>query len=127
MIDYIKMICSGFLDNLDFSDAVFGEVMSVFPVSIRLSDKLILNENQIVLSNRVVDSVIEVTENPSCPENPSNNLDFKKRKKYIVYNGLRVGESVIMIKAFGGQLYFVIDKMAKGTMGADARKGAGKL
>jgi len=124
LIDYIKMICSGFLDNLDFSDVVLGEVLSVSPVSIRVSDKLVLNENQVVLSDKVTDYVVEITENPLCPENPSNDSDFKRRKKYILYNGLKVGESVIMIKAFGGQMYFVIDRTARGT---NKTKGANKV
>ena len=35
----------------------------------------------------------------------------KERKKYIVYDSLKVGDSVILARAAGGQKYFVIDRV----------------
>lgn len=114
MIDYIKLICSGLIDNFDFSDAVIGEVVSVNPLSFKISDKLIIGENQTELSRNVMDYIEEATDNPMYPDDVSNDEDFKRRIKRIVYNRLNVGETVILIKSFGGQRYFVLDRVRSG-------------
>lgn len=112
MVEYIKEICLQALDSLTFSDIVFGEVVSEKPVSVRISDKLILNEEQLVFSRNVTDFVFEERRNPLFPDNISlENEDFEKREKVIVYNHLKAGEKVILIKAFGGQLYFIADRV----------------
>lgn len=114
MIDYIKLICSGLIDTFDFSDAVIGEVISVNPLSFKISDKLIISENQTELSRNVMDYIEEATDNPMYPDDVSNEDDFKRRVKRIVYNRLNIGETVILIKSFGGQRYFVLDRVRSG-------------
>ncbi len=111
MVDYIKQICFDMIGEISFSDIVFGTVISIEPITVKISDKLILNENQLVLSRNVSDFTAEFTENPEFSDNPSNPEDFKKRKKYIVYNSLKAGEKVIMTKAMGGQLYFIMERV----------------
>lgn len=110
MIDGIKKICSDMLSETVFSDAVIGVVESVNPLTVKVSDKIILNEEQIVLSRNAVNFTAEINESPLFPEDPSNDTDFANRKKVIVYNSLKKGEKVIMAKVSGGQLYFVIDR-----------------
>ena len=111
MIDYIKQICFDLISEISFSDIVFGTVISQNPLTVKISDNLILNENQIVLSRNVSDFTLEAVSNPEFPEDVSNISDFKKRNIYIIYNRLKEGEKVIMTKAYGGQTYFIIDRV----------------
>ncbi len=111
MIDCIKKICFEMIGEMVFSDTVLGVVESVNPLSVKISDKIILREEQMILSRNVSDFVFELTENPLFPENVLNESDFKRRKKYIVYNGLKEGERIILAKADGGQVYFIIDRV----------------
>lgn len=112
MVEYIKEICLQALENLTFSDIVFGEVISENPISVKISDRLILNEEQLIFSRNVTDFVFEERRKPLFPNDISlENEDFEKREKVIVYNHLKAGEKVILIKAFGGQLYFIADRV----------------
>lgn len=112
MVEYIKEICLQAIETLTFSDFVFGEVISENPISVKISDKLILNESQLIFSKNVTDFVFEQTREPLFPNDISlDNEDFKKREKVIVYNHLKAGEKVVLIKAFGGQLYFIVDRV----------------
>jgi hypothetical protein len=41
----------------------------------------------------------------------SHNHDYKGRKKFLVHNGLKVGEEVILLRAQGGQRFIVLDRV----------------
>ena len=110
MIDGVKRICFDMIGEMVFSDTVLGVVESDCPLSVRVSDKIILREEQMILSRNVSDFIFEATVNPVFPDDISNDEDFKKRKKYAVYNRLKKGERVILAKAEGGQVYFIIDR-----------------
>ncbi|MBO5098761.1 MAG: DUF2577 domain-containing protein [Clostridia bacterium] len=96
---------------MDFSDIVFGEVLSQEPLTIKISDKIILNQNQIILSKNVSNHYLQINDNPKYLNNPNNEYDFSNKKNIIVYNYLKTGEKVMLIKAVGGQSYFVIDRV----------------
>jgi len=113
LIDYIKKICFDMLGEMVFSDTVLGTVESVNPLSVKISDKIILRKEQMILSRNVSDFIFEITVDPLFPEDVSNQTDFKKRKKCFVYNSLKKGERVILAKADGGQVYFVIDRFSE--------------
>ncbi|MCI8806297.1 MAG: DUF2577 domain-containing protein [Clostridiales bacterium] len=110
MIDCVKKICFDMIGEMVFSDTVLGVVETASPLSVRVSDKIILREGQMILSRNVSDFIFEITINPMFPDDISNDDDFKKRKKYVVYNSLKKGEKVILAKADGGQVYFIIDR-----------------
>jgi hypothetical protein len=40
--------------------------------------------------------------------------EIKGRKKFMVYNALKVGEEVILMQSSGGQKYIVLDRIGKG-------------
>lgn len=113
LVDYIKEICFNMLEEIVFSDTVLGTVLSTSPISIKLSDKIILSENQLILSQRVSDFILEINSCPEFPDDISNKEDFSKRTKCKVYNSLKQDEQVIMAKTLGGQLYFVLDRAYK--------------
>lgn len=114
MIDYIKHICFELINSLDFSDFVIGKVISTNPIQIKISDKVILNENQIILTRNVSDFVTEQTQNPENYTDVSNDNDYKKRIKVTTYNRLEAGEMVAIIKDHSGQRFLVIDRVSGG-------------
>lgn len=105
---------------MHLSDFVLGVVMSESPLLIRIDDKRELDEDFLILSDNVRDYAVDIevlhtTENRSggggYAEFASHNHGYAGRKKIIVYNGLKVGEQVIMIRQSGGQLFYVADRV----------------
>lgn len=99
---------------------VFGEVISANPLQIRVEQKLELPAEFFVLTRAVTDhyvdmSVSHVTENRAggsgYAEFQSHNHDYIGRKKFMVHNGLQVGEQVILLQVQGGQKYIVLDRV----------------
>lgn len=99
---------------------VFGEVISANPLQIRVEQKLELPAEFFVLTRAVTDhyvdmSVSHVTENRAggtgYAEFQSHNHDYTGRKKFMVHNGLQVGEQVILLQVQGGQKYVVLDRV----------------
>ena len=107
------------------SDIVFGKVINENPLKIKVDQKLILTEKQLVLSRDVTDYEIEMEPTPSHLTETSSGgsgessfashtHEYKGRKKFKVYNALKTDEKVIMARMYGGQQYIVIDRIGKG-------------
>lgn len=104
--DFVKVIKKIAVDAINASkptDVVFGKVISETPLKIKVDQKLILTERQLVLARDLTDYEIEMEMEP-----------YEGRKKFRVYNALKNDEKVIMIQVSGGQKYIVIDRIGKG-------------
>ena len=86
------------------SDFVFGTVISESPLKIQVDQKLILTEEFVVLTSNVMDYKVK-----ACMYAIGGS---EGEKQYItIYNGLKTGDEVIMLKNQGGQRYVVLDKI----------------
>ena len=124
----------------------YGTVSSVEPLQIMADQKLPLDEMQLELCSAVQDCWLDVeicthTENDafmngkhthaisdtytgggSCD---NGNLDtthkhsIKGRKKLRIYNGLQVGERVLLLRWPGGQKYLVLDRVSPAVTKGD--------
>lgn len=131
--DLVKLIKKAAVEAVKASspaNMIFGKVISEAPLKIKVDQKLILTEAQLVLARDVTDYEIEMepsldgspyfhlTENRSGgsgdPAFASHNHEYKGRKKFLVYNALKNGEEVILMQIAGGQKYIVIDRIGKG-------------
>ena len=116
MSDIIRSIRKVVLDAVNaqkLTDIVYGTVESVSPLKIRVDQKLLLEQEQLKLTRAVMDyevdmTVDHVTEPTTCTSSHSH--EYKGRKKFLIHNGLVVGDKVTMIRAHGGQQYLIIDK-----------------
>ncbi|WP_312340269.1 DUF2577 domain-containing protein [Anaerospora hongkongensis] len=99
---------------------VYGEVMTVEPLTIQVEQKLTLPAEFFKLTKAVTDHYVDitvshVTENRAGGSGSaayaSHNHDYQGRKKMMVHNGLQVGEQVILIQAQGGQDFIVLDRV----------------
>lgn len=122
MSDIIRGIRKVVLDAVNaqkLTDIVYGTVESIAPLKVRIDQKLLLEQEQIKLTRAVMDYEVEMTvdhktENRSGGGGDaafeSHNHEYKGRKKFLIHNGLIVGDKVTMIRAHGGQQYLIIDK-----------------
>lgn len=126
MTDILKQfqgIVLGVLNAQKLCTIVYGTVISLEPLEVKVDQKLTLKKEQLKLTRAVMDyevdmTVDHLTENRSGGGGDasfeSHNHEYKGRKKFLIHNGLVVGDKVTMIRAHGGQQYIIIDKEVGG-------------
>lgn len=119
MNDFVKLMKKTAVEAVNASkpaNMVFGEVISVSPLKIKIDQKLILTSAQLVLSRHVTDYRLSVTmDHLTEKDTPTGHLhEVKGVKTLLVHNALKVGEEVILMQLSGGQKYIVIDRIGKG-------------
>lgn len=97
----------------------YGEVITTSPLSILIEQKMTLPAGFFILTRAVTDHYVDmtvshVTENRAggggYAQYESHNHDYSGRKKFMVHNGLQVGEQVLLLRIQGGQKYIVLDR-----------------
>ena len=125
MPEFISLIKKAAIDAYEQAspmDALTGKVESTEPVSIRISEKIILNADRLILTKNVTDHYItaevnHITGYTACGDG-SHSHSYSGTKKYFVKNGLKNGDRVLLIRCGGGQTYIVLEKL--GGDGDDA-------
>ena len=111
----LKSLVAQTVRGMNPSDFILGEVISEAPLVIRVGENE-LDEDFLILSDNVRDFEVDIEVNHitekragggGYAEYASHDHDYKGRKKIIIYNGLKIGEKVVMIQQSGGQLFFV--------------------
>lgn len=125
--DFVKLMKKAAVEAVNASkpaNMVFGKVISVAPLKVKVDQKLILTTAQLVLSRNVTDYEVEME--PSLNKAPSSHWteeteggtvhkhEIKGKKKFMIYNALKVDEEVILMQMSGGQKYIIIDRIGKG-------------
>lgn len=131
--DFIKLIKKTALEAFTASkpaNIVFGKVISVEPLKIKVDQKLILTSAQLVLSENVTDHKVKVTVDYKTEDNThthsisvtegsgsasdvTHNHKIKGETEITVHNALKKDETVILMQVSGGQKYIVIDRIGK--------------
>lgn len=93
----LKMLNDRGGNDSDYSDIVFGTVISTSPLKIQISNQMVLTDAFLNLSREVTDYWIKVK------------IDGEK-KKVKVLNALKDGDGVTMIRQDGGQQFYVLEK-----------------
>lgn len=112
----LKSLVAQTVRGMNPSDFVLGEVISEAPLVIRVGENE-LDEDFLILSDNVRDFEVDIEVNHitekragggGYAEYASHDHDYKGRKKIIIYNGLKIGEKVVMIQQSGGQLFLLL-------------------
>lgn len=98
----------------------FGEVISKSPLNINVEQKMVLGENQLILSRNVTDFVTMIsvsweTEDKEGGEEETASETHAHRisgqKQIVVHNALETGDEVILIRQQEGQKFIVLDRI----------------
>ncbi|MCM1055222.1 MAG: DUF2577 domain-containing protein [Bacteroides sp.] len=136
--EFVKVIKKAAVDAVKAEKPVevcFGSVIGTSPLKILVEQKLVLGAEQLVLTKAVTDhwadiEVSHFTENDSfmpplhthiTPLGPTDGGDldtkhkhgYKGRKRIKIYNGLRTGEKVLLIRFDKGQRFVVLDRVSE--------------
>lgn len=105
---------------------VYGKVISTSPLRINVEQKMTLTSAQLVLTRNVTDYKAKISfDNPGIKqvfttwdmgetvESSPSKIAFKAATKHdiTIYNGLVVGDEVVMVQMQGSQKYIVLDKV----------------
>lgn len=98
ILQTFKKIAIDAITAQKLTNIVHGTVVNTNPLQVQIDQKLILNEAHLQLTRAVEDHEVEMS------------IDNGAKQIYTVYNGLKQGDKVTMIRAHGGQQYLIIDK-----------------
>lgn len=119
-----KKIIQQTIEAGNLADYTIGIVKTISPLSIQIEQKDIITEEFLILTDAVRDYDVDIevshtTENAAGgsgdAQYESHNHGYKGRKKIRVYNGLKTGESVIMLRQAGGQEFCVLSRVFNHT------------
>ena len=126
--DFVKVIKKSAIEAVNNSkpaDIFYGTVQSISPLTIFIDQKLILSEKFLIIPESLTDYETEISfDDPSVKqvfttwnmeetsESTPSKISFKEKIKHkiTVYNSLKVGEKVILLRQQGGQKYMVLDR-----------------
>ena len=99
---------------------VLGKVAASNPLKISVDQKLTLTQEQLLLTDAVCDYEVEMTVDHNTDYSAGGSGDdafashchkYSGIKKYTVHNGLKLGESVVLLRCDGGQRFIVLDRL----------------
>ncbi|OUQ56325.1 hypothetical protein B5E58_10785 [Tyzzerella sp. An114] len=126
--DFVKVIKKSAIEavkNSKPTDIFYGTVQSISPLTIFIDQKLILSEKFLIIPESLTDYETEISFDDSSikqvfttwdmeetSESSPSKISFKEKIKHkiTVYNGLKAGEAVILLRQQGGQKYMVLDR-----------------
>lgn len=124
LLEIIKTAAVDAVNAEQDCDYCFGTVISASPLKIQIEQKMILTSAQLVLTRNVTNFTTTVNVNwgtgytSSKYQNQygsfaSHNHSVSGDKSIKIYNGLRNGEKVVLMRKKGGQTYLVLDRVVK--------------
>lgn len=118
IIEKIKRAALEAQDAAKPVNVCFGEVVSASPLKIRVEQKLLLGEKQLILTRNVTDFItsISLTQETEAlsPEEQGDLLSRQgdgEKRQVTVCNGLEAGDRVVMIRQQEGQKFIVADRI----------------
>lgn len=127
----IQMAAAKTYSAMSPMDVLVGKVTSIEPLKIFIGTaNAELTSDHLILTNNVVDHYVDIHVNhltdtisgewntthshPDAGDGtiPTDHVhSYSGRKKIKIYNGLQVGEFVVIIKTTGGNSYIVLDRI----------------
>lgn len=120
LVQLLKNLSSATVNAKEPFEHRKGTVETVSPLTIRIDQKLLLDEEELILTHLVKDYEVDIsvsheTEEFELVEGSPTDIkkhkhEYKGRKKITIHQGLKAGEEVILLKVQGGQAYIVLDR-----------------
>ena len=130
MIEIIKKVVEQVFENMKPTTILYGTVESISPLKVRIDQKKLLEEEDLILSHFLRDHYVDITVShktesiygswntnhghPNVSPAPiptEHRHEYKGRKKILIHYGLKKGEKVALIRIQGGQMYYIIDRL----------------
>ncbi|WP_314396395.1 DUF2577 domain-containing protein [Leptotrichia shahii] len=120
LVKLLKQMSSDTINNSEPFEYRKGKVETITPLTVRIDQKILLEEDELILTHLVKDYEVDIsvsheTKDFELIEGAPTDIkkhkhEYKGRKKIKIHQGLKVGEEVILLKVQGGQNYIVLDR-----------------
>lgn len=100
----MEVIKRGALEAVEESKPValmFGTVTRIAPLAINIEQRFTIPADMILLTSNVIDKKTEVRINNGSKDGA------------VIYNSLKTGDKVLILRMQGGQKYVVLDRLVK--------------
>lgn len=104
MLEAIKLAALDAVDKENLADICCGVVTGEMPLKIAVEQKMELTERFFILTRAVTDYQTRLR----LHRPGSEDTEYRA----TIYNGLKVGDRVVLMKAAGGQQYVVLERIA---------------
>lgn len=118
MLQEIQSAIKNMTDNMKLTDYVYGEVISIEPLKIKVDQKLTLNASIIILTSAVIEKKINyrhthgyLDTNDSSSYNRTTSTESPDLSEIIIVEGLAIGDKVLMLRVENGQKFIVLSKV----------------
>lgn len=125
--ELIRIIKQAAIDAVDQSSPVnvaYGIVESIDPLKIKVEDKFIIDEEMILLTPSVIDRQTKISfDNPGIVNivngysetSRIDRLSYQAniKNEITIYDGLKKGEELLLLRVQGGQKYIVLYRLVK--------------
>lgn len=98
LLQIIKSAAMDAVDNAQMCDLRFGEVVSVFPLRIKVTNQFTLPSSLLIVPKHLTNYTVEVV------------VDDVKQEMRI-NNALKINDRVALLRKQGGQSYFILDRI----------------
>ena len=95
-------------------DLRYGTVVEVSPLTVRITNQFTLPSSLLIVPQHLTDYELSVTlTTPSETEDEKNESDEPEVGEQVlkVFNALKVGDRVALLRKRGGQSYFILDRI----------------
>lgn len=107
MIDTIRKASMGAVDASNPVNILFGEVLSVDDLRIKVDQKFILPKEFFVVPESLTRYEIDLSHNHTYADSTTGT----SLNVVVIREGLKQGDKVILMRVQGGQQYVILDKV----------------
>ena len=120
LIPIIKMASQNAEQNAQPTDLRFGTVTSVNPLKVQITTQLTIPSSALVVPEHLTNHTVTVgvswrTENTGGGSGESAYAShlhgITGQKELTIYNALKKGDKVALLRARGGQTYYILDRV----------------
>ena len=120
LVALISEIATNAQESSNPAAVMFGKVVAVGPLQILVDQKMVLEEEFLILTDAVrdhyrdmtVDHLTEKAAGGGGQASYASHLhEYVGRKPFLIHNDLVVGENVVLLRVQGGQRFVVLDRV----------------
>ena len=111
LVRIIKRMVKETVENEKPTRVMYGKVISTNPLKVNIEQRMVLDKNFLVLSDRLTRKSTKITVRDNY-RNSADELTYANREIDVVFdNSLKVNDKVILLREQGGQKFIILDKV----------------
>ena len=120
LVEVMKKASMDAMDNAQMCDLRFGTVVSTSPLKVQITNQFTLPSSLLIVPQHLTNYSVAVAVNWNTEDTSggsgedsfaSHNHGVAGTKTMAIYNALKVGDKVALLRKTGGQSYFILDRI----------------